>query len=108
MNNTINIDFDVIFSKVKTISGEFRLVVVDKSIVSLCSYGKEHHLDKDHASVFAKTMIDIFNPSDIYVIDIGMVDNSWKVIEYNVFNSADMYDGNIINIVTSIEQFVNK
>lgn len=103
-----NIDFDVIFAKAKTISGEFRIVVVNKSIVSVCSYGKQHRLDKDQAIDFAKTMIDIFNPSDIYVMDVGMVDNSWKVIEYNVFNSADMYDGNINNIVVSIEQFVNK
>jgi hypothetical protein len=103
-----NIDFEVIFSKTKNILGEFCITVVNQQIISITSYGKEHNLNEKQAINFVEQMINMFNPSDVYVIDVGLVDNQWKVIEYNVVNSADMYNGDIFNIVKSITEFIDK
>ena len=83
-------------SKPQKIYKEARLWIVGEYIVDAGYYKfNEDTLFEQNVApegiAFAKEMIAIFNVADAFVMDIGLTDNGWKIIEINCINSSGFY-----------------
>jgi len=105
-----NKDFDVVVSSSKLIGVEYRLVVVKNQIVSWSRYGSKTVNKNLPGNALKTAMLATmkFQPTDVYVMDIVDTPAGWKVVEYNTFNSAGLYDCNVGKIIDSINKFVEK
>lgn len=102
-------DFDVAISEPIQISVEYRLFVVGGKIVAGSRY-REFGIVRPKEGWLPdfQTIIDDigWHPADVYVIDVGLTINGWKVIEYNTFNSAGFYDAKISAIIDGINEYM--
>lgn len=113
-------DFDVIVAPVKTLGCEWRAVVVD-GVIASCSLYRQWNTVRPERHIIPEVELVIQQahkrhaPADVYVVDIAQVeafdDNGWrywqyKVIEYNTFNSAGLYDCDVAAIIDSINEMV--
>lgn len=101
-------DLDVAVSSPKHIGCEWRFVIVDGKISSFSCY-KQYGIVKpkrwttNEAVGFVEECIKMHNPYDVYVVDVcQMYDGSYKVIEYNTFNSAGFYECDVEKIIDDI------
>lgn len=89
---------------------EARLWIVNNQVVS-SSYYRFHHTTPfaenvpDDAVSFVEKMADLFHVADAYVMDIGLTDTGWKIVEVNCINSAGFYKADIEKIVLALEDF---
>lgn len=58
---------------------------------------------EDACVVFAKAMLDIYQPAKAFVLDIAITLFGPKIIEVNNINSSGFYASNIEDIVVAIE-----
>lgn len=108
------LDTEVVVSKPKNIGCEWRLIIVDGKIAAHSVYRQygivkpEIWLPKE-AEDFANKAISVYNPLDVYVLDICQIeDGSYKVIEINTFNSAGWYDCDVDKVMSAVTSFVEK
>lgn len=45
---------------------------------------------------------------DVYVVDVCQVGDGFKIVEYNTFNSASLYDCDVAKIIDDVNEFVEK
>lgn len=112
--------YDLCISTVKYIEAEWRFFVIDGNIVD----GSKYHaanlkLDvqagfESNAGEFAKQMIDLYDSTGTFVIDIAkMQDGSYKVVEINCLNSSGLYKIDLKKFLVALkykleeENFVN-
>lgn len=106
-------DFDVCVSPIVDIGIEWRLPVVDGKVVDYSIYRQwrqvmpKREIYQEVLDVAAEA-INRHNPAPVYVIDIGQVNGELKVIEYNGFNSAGLYDCDVANIVDAVNEYVGQ
>lgn len=111
--NNFNYDVEeVVIAEPKKINNEFRFFIIDGKIVSYSQYksDEEQHINllpEARAIKFVEKMISRF-PEKIFVIDIGLINGDYKIIELNCLNSAEFYNINIVNFVQSIEKHYNQ
>lgn len=115
-----NSDFDVVVSRPKELGVEWRAVVVNGKVSSCSIYRQwqsvrpERHILPEVEDLIMQAHAK-FAPADVYVIDIaqeyevvnGVRDYVFKVIEYNTFNSAGLYDCDVTAIIDDINAFVS-
>lgn len=104
-------DVEVVLASPKEIHGEFRFFVVDRKVVTGSRYrlgGQVIYSEEipPHVQEFAQQMVDKWQPSRAFVIDIAETPEGPKVIEINNFNSAGFYACNVGKIVEAIESMV--
>lgn len=82
----------------KIIQAEVRIWVVNGSITMASTYRIYGTLDLQISHPFipdavsaAQKIINRFSPSENFVIDVGLVDNEWGLIEFNPIHSAGWY-----------------
>lgn len=98
----------LIISEKKTILAEYRFFVIDGKVVTGSLYKIRGQLitsdaiDKE-ALVFAQEMVDLWTPSQAFVIDIALTDKGPKIIEVNNISSAGLYKSDVNKIVTEME-----
>lgn len=101
-------------SNPKTIEKEWRLFIVDDNIISSSRYMNNGQLDIDandnpeQMLAFAQRRIYEYRLDDVYVMDIALVNNEYKIIECNCFNGTGFYEHKIGAIVTAINRFIRK
>lgn len=108
-----NNDFEVIVSEPKELGCEWRLVVVDGSIVASSLYRQYQQVKPEehwHAPVtdVVCQAIEKFEPAPVYIIDVAQYGDEYKVIEYNTFNSAGFYDCNVEAIIDAVSTYVQQ
>jgi len=92
----------------KKITQEVRFWVVGGRIVTQSIYRRGYFLchsnivDND-AIDFAQRMLDIFQLARAFVIDIGLTDDGWKIIECGSISCAGFYEADMQKIVMSLE-----
>ena len=106
-------DFEVVVCEPKSLGCEWRLVVVDGSIVASSLYRQyqqvmaEEHWHRPVNDVVYEAM-EKFQPAPVYIIDVAQYGDEYKVIEYNTFNSAGFYDCNVEAIIDAVSTYVHK
>ncbi len=89
---------------------EARVWVVGKKVVT-SSYYRFHEAAEFEENVaidgldFAKSMAELYNVADAYVMDIVLTYDGWKIMEVNCINSAGFYKGNVKKIIIALEEF---
>lgn len=54
--------------------------------------------------MYAKSMVEKFQPNEAFVIDICQTPNGWKVVELNCINCAGFYDCDMQSLLISLEE----
>lgn len=109
-----DLDFDidemVLVSSVKNIQREVRFFIVDGKPVTHSTYriGRQtKYLDDimtDPIAVqFVQDMINIWTPTEAFVLDIALVEDEYKIIEINCLNCAGFYKADVFKIVEAID-----
>lgn len=110
-SNHINDDTEVVISDVKTIYKEFRFFVIDHKLVTGSLYRLENRrcLDKNiepNAHNFLSKMIEIWQPTRAFVIDIALTEDGYKIVEINCINSAGFYAADVSKIVNAMQELM--
>lgn len=94
----------------KNILKEWRIFVVDEAIISISKYMEKGEADFDGNDIpstllnYVEQQIRTYQPHDIFVLDVALVDNGYKIIECNCFNGTGFYDHDIEKIIRAINQ----
>ena len=104
-------DFHVVISTPKRIGREWRLVVIDGKVVEYSLYKQYQKVMPKHevtpeVIAIAEEAATLHAPADVYVVDVVETDNGLKIIEYNTFNSAGLYDCDVSVIIDEINKHV--
>ena len=104
----LHADTLVQMSKPQTLVKEARLWVVGKQVIGGVYY--KFHGDQpfereveEEAIIFAQKMVQLFNVADAFVMDVGLTDNGWKIVEINCVNSAGFYHFNPRTLFRALE-----
>jgi hypothetical protein len=92
----------------KKLTQEVRCWVVDGKIVTQSTYRRGSFLIYDNivdldAIEFAQSMVDIYQLAKTFVIDVGLTENGWKIIECGSTSCAGFYDADMQKLVMAIE-----
>ncbi|XWK86344.1 MAG: ATP-grasp domain-containing protein [Phormidium sp.] len=101
-------DTEVMISPVQTLYKEYRFFVVDNDLVtgSLYKLGGKFCLDANiepDAYEFVSQMMEVWQPSRAFVIDIALTQEGYKIVEINCINSAGFYAADVSKIVNAIQ-----
>ena len=94
-------------SPVTTILKEYRVVVIDKKAITGSTYDSKGEIAPISILEFGDYCATIWNPADVYVIDIAETPDGHKIVEYNQFSTSAMYNCNEYAIVDALEDFLN-
>lgn len=108
---TLHPDTEIMISPLVNIYSETRFFVVDKQIVAYSFYkrgGQPFFSDNIEPFIkdYAIKMLERWQPSGVFVIDIADTEYGLKIVELNGFNSAGIYESNPYRIIDSVENFV--
>ena len=93
----------------KCITQEVRCWVVDGKIVTQSTYRRGSFLVYDNvvdqdAIDFAQKMVDIFQLAKVFVIDVCLTPDGWKIVECGSVSCAGFYDADMQKIVMALEE----
>jgi hypothetical protein len=106
-------DFGVAVSRPKELGCEWRVIVVDGTIVTSSLYRQygivkaERHILPDVEAV-VRAAHDRFAPAPAYAIDVAQAGDAFKVIEYNTLNSAGFYDCDVRAVIDAVTELVQR
>lgn len=95
----------MIVSPAKEIDAEFRIIVVDGKPITGSTYDITKPNVPDDVMETAETVAKIWNPADVYVVDIAQTSHGNKVIEYNQFSTSAIYACDQGKIVDALENY---
>lgn len=104
-------DVEIVASSCKEIYTETRFFIVNNEIISASQYksgGKLllNSIIDSSAINFVKEMINQWEPSKAYVLDVALTSDGYKVIELNNITSSGFYDCDVTKIVFALDNFV--
>lgn len=108
--STLNGDTLVVVAEPKNIYKEYRFFIVDKKIATCSSYRMGYNLNTKlpvelDAIYFVNDMIKIWCPHDVFVMDVAMTEEGYKIIEINCANGAGFYNCDVSKLVQTINDF---
>lgn len=104
------IEETAIVAPVKQIYAEYRFFVVDKEVITGSQYRNSHSLfvsDIIPESILtaAKEYAQLYQPHDIFTMDLADTPEGIKIIEYNCWNASGLYKTNIQKIFHTVQEF---
>lgn len=113
-NVTLNEETKILVSPPKIIQREWRNFIVDGYVVASSLYKEYGVLRKSRQQVpiemisFVQECIGRFQPSDLFVIDVAMVADQFRVIECNCINSSGFYDVDKKLLFAAIRKYMDR
>lgn len=109
---TIPVEQLVAVSPVRELEKEWRFVVRNNGVIAGSQYRSNGVLNtKDRVALMAWVNADIFAsrwmPAPVVMMDVALVDNDFKIIEFNCFNASGFYDCDLDMIVEEVTDFVD-
>jgi hypothetical protein len=103
----------VVVAKPKNIQAEWRWFVVGGKVIDGSMYRCRNQLLKKHETdpiviAEAQTFADKWLPDPCCVMDLALVDNELKVIEFNCINSSGFYNHNVNDIFAALYEYHSK
>lgn len=92
----------------KKITQEIRFWVVDGKIVTQSTYRRgtflvyDNIVDQDAVN-YVNKMINVYQLSKHFVIDVGLTENGWKIIECGSIGCAGFYDADMQKLIMALE-----
>jgi hypothetical protein len=114
-NPHANFDTTIFISSPKKIDKEWRNFIVDGKVISSSRYVVNGELSISNTDIpsdmiqFTEECCEIYTPHEIFVMDIALSENEYKIIECNCFNATGFYEHDIELIVKNTNEFlINK
>ncbi|NBD27201.1 ATP-grasp domain-containing protein [Paenibacillus glycinis] len=91
---------------------EFKNDLQKEKVVSASRYVMNGELSVDETDIphdlisFIEERFEEYTPHDIFVMDIALVNDEYKIIECNCFNGTGFYNHNIDKIIKEINNFL--
>ena len=107
--NNFNPNTKICISSLKYPEKEWRIFIVNGKVCTYSQYRENRklvqstHIDKC-ALDLVENLISFYNPAFSYVIDVCLINNDYKVVEYNTMNFSGMYMCNVNKIVEEINK----
>lgn len=104
-------DVEVVLAPRQETGREWRTVAVGESIAAFSLYRKhqqkweERSIDPE-ALVTVRHAIKRFRPTEVFVVDVCETRDGMKIIEYNNFNTAGLYECDVVAVIDTISEFV--
>lgn len=105
----------VLMTTLKNVEVEYRFFVVDGEVITGSQYYKNGELNK---AAFEDIPIDVKNtayeyaklyqPVDIFVMDLCIEDDDIKIVEYNCWNASGFYESNLAQLFEAVQSFKEK
>ncbi len=106
-NEKVELNTDVVVSKNKYIKAEWRWFIVNRKVISGSMYRCKGQVSKE--KVIEKTIIDEAQklaekwlPHENCVMDLALVENDLRVIEFNGINASGFYDHNVKDVFNAL------
>lgn len=93
---------------------EWRNYIVDGKIVASTKYRENFNLKKCSEDIpkemleFTEHMLEIYQPHDVFTMDIAMTGGNYFIIECGCINNAGFYAANVGEIVKAITNYILK
>lgn len=99
-----------IIAPVKPIYAEYRFFVVDKEVITGSQYRNSHSLFvsetvPESIMVVAKEYAKLYQPHDIFTMDLADTPEGIKIVEYNCWNASGLYKTNVPKIFNTVQEF---
>ena len=103
----------ILISSLKDIKAEYRFFVVDKKVISGSSYRINGHLKStqeipENVSAAAIEFSQMYQPADVFTMDLAIVDNTVRIVEYNCFNCSGIYATDYSKVVKAVNNHILK
>jgi hypothetical protein len=105
-------DADVVIAPAQVTGREWRTVVVDGEIVAYSLY-KNHERRWEERSIDPAALkavemaVEVFRPSDVFIVDVCETPDGMKIIEYNNFNAAGLYACDVGKVIDAVNRFID-
>lgn len=101
-----------IIAPVKSIFAEYRFFVVNQEVVTGSQYRNSHSLFvsetiPENIQAAAKEYATLYQPHDIFTMDLADTPEGIKIIEYNCWNASGLYKTNIPKIFNAVQEFID-
>lgn len=106
------IDELVVISELVNVGAEYRFFVVNQEVITGSYYRKNGQMFVNNnipsevysvASDYAK----LYQPHDVFTLDIAETSEGYKIIEYNCWNSSGSYACDLKKIYTAVHDYVS-
>lgn len=102
---------EVMLAPAQEINAEYRFFIVDKKVVTGSMYKLGHRLVHDpyipdYVSDFCQQMVNIWQPSRGFVMDIAETPEGCKIIEINNLNHSGFYACDVLKIVATVNDMI--
>ena len=98
----------VVVAPVRSVTREWRFVVVDQQVVAGCEYEASSRtpaggaLTDEASALAAKVAASLRPPADVYVLDLCEAEGHLMLIELNPFGGADLYECDAADVVEAV------
>lgn len=111
LHESFYIEETAIVAPVKSIYAEYRFFVVDKEIITCSQYRNSHSLFvsdivPESIQEAAKEYAKLYQPHDIFTMDLADTPEGIKIIEYNCWNASGLYQTNVSKIFNVVHEFI--
>jgi len=102
----------VAISSPKRIEKEWRLFIVKKKIISACRYTLNGELSVDDEDLpsemlaFAQSCCEVFTPAPVFVMDVALFENEYRIVECNCFNDSGFYKHDVKRILLEVNEYL--
>ncbi len=104
-------DVEVVLAPQQETGREWRTVIVGENITAFSLY-RSHQRRWEERSIEPEALIAVqeavkrFRPTEVFVVDVCETRDGMKIIEYNNFNTAGLYDCEVAAVIDSISERV--
>lgn len=103
---------EITISDVKNIRLEDRFFVIDGNIISQSRYKLDNSANistyvSENAINFVIRMLNIYQPTKGFVIDVALTDDGYKIVEFNNLLSSSFYNADVKKIINEVKYFMN-
>ena len=103
-------DETIVINRLKEIYSEYRFFIINGEVItgSLYMMGSNFLVDSNVPKYIldtAKEYAKLYNPSEIFVMDLADTPKGAKIIEYNCWNASGLYGCNIQKLFSEVNEF---
>lgn len=100
-----------LLSVVQTIYKEYRFFVVNKEVITGSQYKNGDRVEyqsyiPDKIMEIAKNYAQLYQPHDIFTMDLAETPEGVKIVEYNCWNGSGLYHCDKVSLFKTVENFV--
>lgn len=102
-----------LIAPVKEILYEYRFFVVNKQVITGSQYKNHDKVQYDtfipeHILKAAEQYSQLYQPHDIYTMDLAQTKNSIDIVEYNCWNGSGLYHSDKLKIFKTVESYIEQ